>query len=160
MALFDLLPDDLLHEIAAVCEGSYKALVLSYPRFARQITPGRRVDYRIAFGHSVQVVKAYGGFCRWTRRGKKHRLDGPAIDGPAIQKWRADSAQCRTGLPAMVNVVLNHADWAEKDNFINRRFIDGQYATVQEWYDAGMPTTSVLMRTWTLKHCNLSVERT
>lgn len=55
MNYLDYLPMELLHEIARDSEPAYKSLILAYPRFARAVTPGARIDYVVHFGHNVHV---------------------------------------------------------------------------------------------------------
>jgi hypothetical protein len=50
----DTLPLEILHEIASHDRASYKAL-LSIPLFARSLTPGIIVDYKISFGYSIRI---------------------------------------------------------------------------------------------------------
>jgi hypothetical protein len=99
------MPPEMLDLIAAVDEQSYRAM-LAVPLFARSLTPGKVVDFMIAFGYSVKITKYYigwylngylrrqarhgepdgpavereGGDKEWWLNGKKHRDDGPAIE--------------------------------------------------------------------------------
>ena len=41
---FNDLPIELLHEIAGSDEASYNALIRASPQFARNVTPGTRLD--------------------------------------------------------------------------------------------------------------------
>lgn len=67
---------DVLHRIAAESPQSYRAM-LSLPPFARSLDPGIIADYKIHFGHSIEVTR-YD--IRWSYHGKTHRLDGPAFE--------------------------------------------------------------------------------
>jgi hypothetical protein len=98
------IPLELLYVIAAVDEQSYRAM-LAIPLFARSLTPGKVVDFMIAFGYSVAITK---DCIEWLLNGYLHRVDGPAVeyedgykewclngdthrdDGPAIERANGD----------------------------------------------------------------------
>lgn len=77
----DTLPLELLHEIASHNKECYRAL-LGIPLFARSLTPGVIVDYKLAFGHYVEICTNSNGdkYIKWTLNGKPHRTDGPAVE--------------------------------------------------------------------------------
>ena len=94
MNYFDMLPLELLHEIARDSELAYKAL-LAYPRFARAVSYDMRLDYMVGFGHDVRV--RYGRM-EWHRNGFTHRCGNPAIvnlDGAEF--WHRDGKMHRDG---------------------------------------------------------------
>lgn len=93
-----MLPVDVYHTIAVESEGAYRAM-LAIPQFAREITASRRVDYMIHFGHAVKIAR---GKIVWTRHGKPHRLDGPAVEGVYGCVWKVNGAVHRVGGPAVV----------------------------------------------------------
>lgn len=80
MSILDL-PLEMLDELA-VDESSYRAL-LSIPKFARSITPSRRIDFMIKFGHRVHIDGKMPGI-RWYKivnnKRLTHRRDGPAVE--------------------------------------------------------------------------------
>lgn len=117
------LPLELLDELA-VDESSYRAL-LSIPKFARSITPNRRIDFMIKFKHTVEIgfepsysfrylleIDDYDHlmdedatldrtFIIWKRNGKIHRLDGPALtNGAGYELWFRDDKIHRDNYPA------------------------------------------------------------
>jgi hypothetical protein len=70
----DTLPVELLHIIASHDRASYQAL-LSVPLFARSLTPGIIVDYKIAFGYNVRIKYEEENSCVciiWTLDDKFH----------------------------------------------------------------------------------------
>lgn len=77
MNYLDLLPLELLRVIAADSEPVYSGLIRAYPRFARGLSIGDRVDFRLNFGHTVKIRQ---NVIIWTRNGRMHRLDGPAVE--------------------------------------------------------------------------------
>ena len=131
MNYFDRLPIELLHEIAGDSEPAYSAL-LAYPRFARAVTPGTRIDYMVGFGHDVHVYK---DSIKWYRNGLRHRLNDYAtahIDG--TKKWYQDGKHHREGGPALI-----YADGVKlwcRDNLLHRE--DGPAVTYpngrEAWY--------------------------
>jgi hypothetical protein len=110
------MPLEMLDLIAAVDKQSYRAM-LAIPLFARSLTPGKVVDFMIAFGYSVDITKSY---IVWYLNGKRHRVVGPAIecangnkewwldgnqhrqDGPAIECTNGDKYWCLNGKPHRV----------------------------------------------------------
>lgn len=122
MSYLDILPLELLHEIAGKSEPAYYAMLV-YPRFARAITPGTRIDYMVAFGYNVSINRHY---THWTHNGTLHRKDGPALictdgskkwfqnglkhcdDGPAVIKanevemWYSNGVKHREDGPAVM----------------------------------------------------------
>lgn len=83
MDLVEILPVEILHLIAAVSPESYRAM-LALPPFARSLDPGVITDYMIMFGHSVRIT-----YCiiAWERRGKLHRIGGPALEYLNGAEW-------------------------------------------------------------------------
>lgn len=71
-----MLPVELLHKIAGMSLDCYRAM-LALPQFVRSLDPGIIADYKILFGHSINITRKS---ITWTRRGRKHRLDGPAVE--------------------------------------------------------------------------------
>jgi hypothetical protein len=70
------MPLEMLDLIAAVDVKAYRAL-LGLPLFARSLNICKIVDFMIAFGYSVKITK----YCIiWYLNGKRHRVDGPAIE--------------------------------------------------------------------------------
>lgn len=102
-AFLDLLPIELIAQIAAADRAVYWPLATGYPRFGRSLTPGRRVDFAIDFGHGVSVERLqYGPALVWRLNGPVHRVDGPAIDyGDTRKCWMIRSRYHREGAPAV-----------------------------------------------------------
>lgn len=143
-SVLDLLPAELIAQIAAAGRDVYWPLAVGYPRFGRSLTAGRRVDYAISFGHDVRVVNIAREYSclRWTLNGKNHRTDGPAeeynngdymwykhgkqhrLDGPAeldegIEYWYVNGVYSATNNPAIRCVNCNTQIWY-KDGKIHR----------------------------------------
>jgi hypothetical protein len=79
------MPIEILDLIAAVDELSYRAM-LAIPLFTRSLSPGKVVDFMIAFGYSVDITKNY---IECLLNGKRHRVDGPAIEyANGNKEWR------------------------------------------------------------------------
>jgi hypothetical protein len=70
------MPLEMLDLIAAVDTKTYRAM-LAIPRVARSLTPGKVVDFMIAFGYSVVITKDH---IEWYLNGKRHRDHGPAVE--------------------------------------------------------------------------------
>jgi hypothetical protein len=99
----DTLPVELLHEIAAYDKESYQAM-LSIPLFARSLTPGIVVDYKISFGYNVTIKESPKGhkYIRWTLNGMCHREDGPAVEWAYGRKeWWLNGKRHRKDGPAI-----------------------------------------------------------
>lgn len=76
----DVLLPELLHEIAGKSVAAYRALVLACPRFARDVSYDRRLDYMVSFGFDCRVINSrHCTMIVWTQYGKKHRIGGPAV---------------------------------------------------------------------------------
>lgn len=99
----DLLPAELIAQIASAGRDVYWPLATGYPRFARSLTPGRRVDYAISFGHDVRVCMTHNraAFLMWTLNERFHRTDGPAIqyENGDYAWWLKDSHWGIDGAP-------------------------------------------------------------
>ncbi len=96
----DVLPAELLHIIASCGQDIYCTLVKSYPRFARLITAEIRLEYMTKFGFDYYISAKS---TRWTRNGKLHRADGPAImwtDGDC--EYYINDERHRTDGPATI----------------------------------------------------------
>jgi hypothetical protein len=94
---FDAFPLEILYALAAVDERSYQAM-LAVPLFAKSLTPGRIVDFMIAFGYSVEITKDR---IEWRLHGWSHRLDGPAVEYTNGDKeWFVDGVLHRVDGPA------------------------------------------------------------
>ena len=99
MNYLDMLPLELLHEIAGDSEPAYKTLICAYSRFARDVSPGKRLDYMVGFGHNVLVSKKC---TRWIRNGILHRKGGPAIiKTDDTKEWYCNGVIHRDNGPAM-----------------------------------------------------------
>ena len=134
MNYFDLLPLELLREIAADSEPAYKAL-LSCPRFARAVTPGQRIDYMIGFGHDVRVDMCC---IMWRRNEKLHRIGMPAIIRDSNnEEWWVNGIRHRVDGPALTNRIgkfwyrngLRHRDDGPSQNYTYGH---------KEWYHNGV----------------------
>ena len=115
----DILPIELLHEIASYDEASYKAL-LAIPLFARSLTPRIIVDYQYSFGYSVSADSDINGdYVFWMLNWKLHRRDGPAIEYKNGDKeWYINGKRHRKDGPA-----IECAD-GRKEWWINGRMIE------------------------------------
>ena len=118
--LLDILPSELLDLIASFDEPSYKALVRSYPRFARSVSPGVCIDFMIAFGHDIHCTKNYtirtkhsrlhslshparhwfSGTQTWFRNGLQHRFGAPAVIAGSRREWFSNGKMHRNEGPA------------------------------------------------------------
>lgn len=123
----DNLPLEIVRLIAGESRLVYHPLILAYPRFARSLTLGDRLDYAEAFGYDCRVVKhRWGVGLTWLLDGKLHRIDRPAIeledgtieyyehgklhrvDGPAAihtsgyRAWAICGVRHRSGAPARI----------------------------------------------------------
>lgn len=134
MNYLDILPEEILYEIAKDSEPTYKAL-LAYPRFARAITPGTRLDYMVLFGHNIHV---YNHATVWLRNCHTHRIDGPArITTVGGVEWYQNGELHRDGGPAM-EYSSGAKFWYQngekhRDNGPAATFPDGS----EEWYQHG-----------------------
>lgn len=98
MNYLDILPLEILHEIAGKSEPAYKAM-LAYPRFTRAITPGTRIDYMVYFGHNVHIYKHA---IVWSCKDISHPKDGPArITTAGSVEYYQNGKLHRDGGPAM-----------------------------------------------------------
>jgi hypothetical protein len=133
----DNIPNEILLNIP-YDELSYRAL-LSIPRFARLLTPGLIVDFQIKFGYDVKIKKYNCGvWTVWTKYGKKHRRDIPAVMGLLGEIWYSYGRKHRTGGPAVIrkdtwgNII--GMQWCQHDN-LHR--LDGPAIITkesQQWY--------------------------
>jgi hypothetical protein len=84
----DALPVELLHQIASYDKACYKAL-LGVPLFARSLTPGVIVDYKITFGYNVTIERYSTGlkglkglkYISWTLNGNLLGLTDRLLNG-------------------------------------------------------------------------------
>lgn len=91
------IPLEILHLIAK--RGVYREL-LAVPRFARSVDISSRVDDMIMNGYGVTITSRK---IIWTKNGKIHRSDGPAvesIDGGC--KWYRNGLPHRRDGPAEI----------------------------------------------------------
>lgn len=134
MNLLELLPMELLHEIARDSESAYKAL-LSYPRFARAVEYDRRLDYMVLFGHDVRVVKR---FIKWSRNGVPHRLRQPAHTHEDGSKYYYQNGNLhRDDGPALIEVVS--ANWyRSKISAANSFNADNHPKIFEGWFIRGV----------------------
>jgi len=133
----DNLPGEILLDIP-YDELSYRAL-LGIPRFARMLTPGLIVSFQIKFGYDVKIKKyKCGVWTVWTKHGKKHRRDIPAVTGLLGEIWYSHGKKHRTDGPAVIrkdplgNII--GMQWCQHDN-LHR--VDGPAiitTSSQEWY--------------------------
>lgn len=107
----DLLPAELLDQIASAGRDVYWPLATGYPRFARSLTPGRRVDYAIGFGYSVKIGD---GSTTWTLNGVIHRTDGPAVYNDTVEIWKVNGADYRANGPAISCKKCGSEGWFNK----------------------------------------------
>lgn len=116
---FDLLPAELLHQIAQDSTEAYRGLILSYARFARAVSYDQRLDYMIAGGIGIST---YHNLCyypydptkigiAWTRNGKCHRVGGPTVSTADYSIWYYDGKIHRTDGPAITCNVCNSQVW-------------------------------------------------
>lgn len=150
MNYLDMLPLELLHQIAQDSEPAYYAL-LSYPRFARVVTLKRRIDYMVGFGHNVCMRKDR---IMWLRNNLRHRKDGPAVictDGS--MEWYRSGKHHRDNGPAiqrdsfiawMQNGIVHREDGPACNVYVR----DGPNRTwkiiVSNWYNQGVELTGQL----------------
>lgn len=116
---FDLLPAELLDQIASADRGVYWPLATGYPRFSRSLTAGRRVDFAIGFGYKVRMSK---NCIEWTLKGKIHRTDGYAQHRDGTKYWYIHGVCHRDDGPAIVN------EWE-----IAAVFNNGKYSSIMQW---------------------------
>lgn len=103
----EIIPNEIVLLIASDSEPVYLALIRAYPRLARLVTPGVRIDFMIGFGHSIRFGKnqmhrlrhgmehcIYGpailrvsGEEIWCINGERHRDDGPALITKCRETW-------------------------------------------------------------------------
>lgn len=135
----DLLPAELLDQIAAADRAVYWPLAVGYPRFARSLTPGRRVDFAISFGHDVHVVGDNGVcYLRWTLNDTAHRTDGPAIefeDGDYQWYNMGDVSGSQDSPASKINGIIK---WRNKSGALTRDngpAIQCQHCGSEVWFN-------------------------
>lgn len=99
----NLLPVEILGEIARVDMHVYNLLARAMPAFARSLTVGRRVDYMIHFGYTCKVSK--NKVC-WRLNGWLHRADGPAKEYSRGNEWYWNGMLHREGGPAVIKYCV------------------------------------------------------
>lgn len=148
----DSLPVEILGEIAGNSEETYHAIALTMRLFAIGLTPGVIVDWQIHFGHHVKITSKK---IQWSRHGKLHRIDGPAliyVYGKfhqvdynihsywwGVHWWYRDGIIHRNGGPAVL--YLHGGQRWYRDGKLHRddgpaEVLDGG---TQRWYKDGLP---------------------
>ena len=93
-----------LFDYMAYDEQAYRAM-LSIPRFARTLTPGRIFDFMKGFGHNVRIERCSPTCSRivWFRDGKIHKLNGPAVEHTDNSRyWYQNGLLHRDDGPAII----------------------------------------------------------
>jgi hypothetical protein len=93
------LPLEMLGILASTDVAVYRAL-LALPLFARSLSPGKVVDFMIAFGYTVEITADY---IKWYLNGEKHRVDEPAIEwNDGSKEWWLYGNRHRMDGPSVV----------------------------------------------------------
>lgn len=133
----DELPLEILDSIAE--DEFYYRGMLAIPFFARTITPSRRIDFMIKFGHSIKITNRK---IEWSVNGKCHRADGPAREfADGHKEWYVNGKLHRDDGPAI------ECENGDKEWFINDKLhrLDGPAVEFEngrkEWYIDGKRLT-------------------
>lgn len=130
-----LLVPDMWIQIARLGESVYRAL-LAIPEFARSLTCDLRMDFRVFFGHSVNIT-SLGTY--WLRNNLLHRLDGPAVEygylRPFISYYRNGKlSRSDMTLPCVFYSDGHMAYYDENGKCCRVETVDGK---VRRWGDGG-----------------------